>query len=433
MGMGAMTGTVNRQDAGLLASAVAGDEIAFRRIIAAHHEDMRRICRAIAGEDALADEAVQAAWLVAWRKLGKVRGPAQLRFGSSRSRSGSQAAPAKRRGEPVEVTRSFTDAGGPDSVTDATALDLRAALARLGSDDAALLALRYVAGFDSNELAFATGISPSGTRSRIERLLKRATERTWAMTDMNGFERRVASELVRRAGPVRPVDDLAVFDAITAADRSPRWKFWSRPTPSAKGYPTAITGRSSVMFSPVKAIVAGALTFALLGVLSIAQPFGQQGTTVPGAPVTSSSPAATVAPEAGPALPSATRVTGTEVVSDMVSGPITTVDGIRQMRGLTATSTDTMDDPRVSGTGPIISNCTSTVTSGHSGAPTGSRTPTAPGRAPGAAPIWSRGGGTEHTMWLTGSGAYEGLTYYAHVNSSLRIEGIIFPGEAPAP
>ena len=44
------------------------------------------------------------------------------------------------------------------------------------------------------------------------------------------------------------------------------------------------------MFSPVKAIVAGALTFALLGVLSIAQPFDQQGATVPGAPVASPSP-----------------------------------------------------------------------------------------------------------------------------------------------
>ena len=40
----------------------------------------------------------------------------------------------------------------------------------------ALLAMRYVAGFDSNELAIATGISPSGTRSRIERLLKRLRE-----------------------------------------------------------------------------------------------------------------------------------------------------------------------------------------------------------------------------------------------------------------
>jgi DNA-directed RNA polymerase specialized sigma24 family protein len=49
-------------------------------------------------------------------------------------------------------------------------VDLRAALSRLDPDDAALLAMRYVAGFDSNELALATGISPPRTRSRIERL-----------------------------------------------------------------------------------------------------------------------------------------------------------------------------------------------------------------------------------------------------------------------
>ena len=52
-------------------------------------------------------------------------------------------------------------------------MDLLAAMARLDPDDRALLAMRYVAGFDSNELSRATGISPSGTRSRIERALKR--------------------------------------------------------------------------------------------------------------------------------------------------------------------------------------------------------------------------------------------------------------------
>ena len=39
-----------------------------------------------------------------------------------------------------------------------TRVDLRAALLRLDPDDRALLAMRYVAGFDSTELATATGI-----------------------------------------------------------------------------------------------------------------------------------------------------------------------------------------------------------------------------------------------------------------------------------
>ena len=52
-------------------------------------------------------------------------------------------------------------------------MDLDAALMRLDPDDRALLAMRYVAGFDATELSIAIGLSPSGTRSRLERLLAR--------------------------------------------------------------------------------------------------------------------------------------------------------------------------------------------------------------------------------------------------------------------
>ena len=66
--------------------------------------------------------------------------------------------------------------GGVDPATGIASVDLRAALLRLDPDDRALLAMRYGAGLTSSELAIATGISASGTRSRIERLLKRLRE-----------------------------------------------------------------------------------------------------------------------------------------------------------------------------------------------------------------------------------------------------------------
>jgi RNA polymerase sigma factor (sigma-70 family) len=50
-------------------------------------------------------------------------------------------------------------------------LDLRNALARLSPQDRQLLALRYIAGFDSAELSRVTGLTPSGTRARLQRLL----------------------------------------------------------------------------------------------------------------------------------------------------------------------------------------------------------------------------------------------------------------------
>jgi RNA polymerase sigma factor (sigma-70 family) len=60
-----------------------------------------------------------------------------------------------------------------DPDTHAVDIDLRNALAQLSPADRSLIALRYVAGFDSNELARATGMSPSGTRARLARLLGR--------------------------------------------------------------------------------------------------------------------------------------------------------------------------------------------------------------------------------------------------------------------
>ena len=61
----------------------------------------------------------------------------------------------------------------PDPASHAGDIDLRNALARLKPEDRELIALRYVAGFDSTELARAMGLSPSGTRARLARLLGR--------------------------------------------------------------------------------------------------------------------------------------------------------------------------------------------------------------------------------------------------------------------
>ena len=73
------------------------------------------------------------------------------------------------------------------------------------------------------------------------------------MDDMQTFERRVATEVVQGMGPSEPVDDAAIFTAITTT-RSPKWRFQS-------------------MFSATKFVVAGAIValfggFLLSGVLT---------------------------------------------------------------------------------------------------------------------------------------------------------------------
>ena len=175
-GMGAMTRTASRQDAEVLAAAAAGDEIAFRRLIAEHHDDMRRVARYITRDRTLADDATQAAWVIAWKKLGNVRDEEHLRPWLITVAANEARRLLKKRRRRAEAEASTDAVHGPSGVDPATgidSMDLRAALDRLDPEDRALLAMRYVAGFDSSELAVALGISASGVRNRLERLRNR--------------------------------------------------------------------------------------------------------------------------------------------------------------------------------------------------------------------------------------------------------------------
>ena len=77
--MQAMTRTAEAQASDVLTSAVAGDEAAFGRIVAAHDDEMYRICVAVGRDRTVAGDAVQTAWAIAWKKLGAVRHPEGVR------------------------------------------------------------------------------------------------------------------------------------------------------------------------------------------------------------------------------------------------------------------------------------------------------------------------------------------------------------------
>ena len=172
-----LTSNMDETSAGLMRLAVDGDEVAFARIVAAHDGDMSSVCFVVTGGDAeLTEEAVQSAWPIAWRKLGTIRDPARLRpwLISIAVNEARQLARRRRRGRVLEISVSADQsATTPDPGSLAGDIDLRNALARLSPEDRALIALRYVAGFDSTELARALGMSPSGTRARLARVLGR--------------------------------------------------------------------------------------------------------------------------------------------------------------------------------------------------------------------------------------------------------------------
>lgn len=161
---------------GVIASASAGDEVAFAKIVAAHHEDMRRVCAVVCGDETVAEEATQAAWSVAWRMLGSLREPQRLRpwLVSVAVNEAKQLLRKRRRIGALEIAVDVSRTpGGIDPAIGIDLIDLRSALQRLDPDERALLAMRYVAGFDATELAVATGISPAGTRTRLKRSIDR--------------------------------------------------------------------------------------------------------------------------------------------------------------------------------------------------------------------------------------------------------------------
>jgi RNA polymerase sigma factor (sigma-70 family) len=173
-----MTGSTTETSAGLMRLAADGDELAFAGVVDAHHADMSSVCFVVTGGDAeLTEEAVQSAWPIAWRKLHTIRDPERLRpwLISIAVNEARQLSRRRRRGRVLEISvgrdPSATTPGDPGShVGD---IDLRNALDGMSPEDRALIALRYVAGFDSTELARALHMSPSGTRARLSRILGR--------------------------------------------------------------------------------------------------------------------------------------------------------------------------------------------------------------------------------------------------------------------
>ncbi len=155
--------------------AIAGDETAFARIVAAYHLDLVRVAFVICADEGLAEDAAQATWWIAWRKLASLRAPDRLRpwLLAVAANEARKVLKRERRGgvREIAVLPDGTARQDPSGAIDY--VDLGNALGHLTSEDRVLLALRYTAGLDSSEIGPVVGMSPSGVRTRLSRLLAR--------------------------------------------------------------------------------------------------------------------------------------------------------------------------------------------------------------------------------------------------------------------
>ena len=157
----------------MLDLAIAGDEVAFARIVSAHHDDMARIAFFVCGDLDVAEEAEQAAWAVAYGRLNDLRDPDRLRpwLMSIAANQARQIARSRRRRTVRELA--VGDQGLPPNVDHAAMIDLAAAVGRLDPKDRAIVGLRFIGGFESAEIGRAVGMTSSAVRVRLHRLLAR--------------------------------------------------------------------------------------------------------------------------------------------------------------------------------------------------------------------------------------------------------------------
>ena len=163
----------------MVAGAAAGDEHAFARIVAAHHDDMARVAFVVCGDVDIAQDAVQSAWPKIWAKLGSLRDPDRIRpwLVSVAANEARQLARSRSRRRVREITvDGAVQRSAPDPADRAADLDLARALTTLSEDDRTLIALRYVAGLTSDEIGRAIGMTGGGVRARLSRLLDRLRE-----------------------------------------------------------------------------------------------------------------------------------------------------------------------------------------------------------------------------------------------------------------
>jgi hypothetical protein len=249
------------------------------------------------------------------------------------------------------------------------------------------------------------------------------------MPELDPFETRLTAAVHAFADRAETkVDAMEVAEQVVGRRRVRSFAWLGRPLPVA----------ASVL------VTLGLLLALLAWSVQVGSPWDRRSSVVP-PPAPTETPA--TAPTAA-ATPSSTptpvpttdgvgpeHVTGTELVSVQTYGTSVGVDGVTQMRGVVARTTDTMNDPRVTGTGTVNGENDSY---GSVGPQWGTyRLENAEGAWEGnwTGALWGDGMVSDVTAWLVGSGAYEGYTYYFHARGAnpMKVEGIVFPGLPPAP
>lgn len=156
-------------------AARSGDQVAFARLVDAEGPRAYRLARAILGSSLDAEEAVQEAFLHAWRELPRLRDTTSWPAWFRRITVRAAIDRGRRRPRVREIELgSYEPSAVPDGSLEVEArADVARALRDLPPDDRALLTLRFLDDLEIPDVAAALGIPAGTVKSRLSRLLGR--------------------------------------------------------------------------------------------------------------------------------------------------------------------------------------------------------------------------------------------------------------------
>ena len=169
----------------LVARARRGEAAAYEELVRMHQAIAFRVALVNAGDRADAEEAVQDAFLKAYRALGRFREGAPFRqwllrivANEARNRRRTETRQARLWARAVDEEVSGGAAPSPEAalVSSERREELLTALESLRDDDRLVLACRYLAGLSEQETAAALGLRRGTVKSRTARALGRLHE-----------------------------------------------------------------------------------------------------------------------------------------------------------------------------------------------------------------------------------------------------------------
>jgi RNA polymerase sigma-70 factor (ECF subfamily) len=162
----------------VVSAARSGDSGAFATLVRMETPAAYRLALSIVRSPAEAEDAVQDAFVRAWRDIGSLReeGSWPAWFRRLIVRSSLDRTRRRNRVREVDLDLALDVPGLEPSIHPAERPALLAAFDRLSPDDRAILALRFCADLELSAVAFALGIPLGTAKSRLHRALRRLRE-----------------------------------------------------------------------------------------------------------------------------------------------------------------------------------------------------------------------------------------------------------------